>query len=293
MFTTSEIDVITTEYKKRQTERRKKLKKIWRTLLLITVIIVIMFVVLFPNQFDTGGTSWILPTYGGIALVITLLGYLISTKFNSVKPMYEYLYDEVIEKINRHEGMFLRYTAFETENVEFNKTGGLFTRHSSLRVKRHVEGDTENHHHFNIYDCTMTTSSGNSSTTHFDGIYFVLHKQVNTMLQVRSNGSPKLKGIKFHRIQEYPTLKVYKELEQQLLSIDKMYIDFITKLSESTEYKRVYLSIVDGEVHVALWYKKHPTRTLKNTSLQSMNTVATQFLDEYKLIGELADIDIY
>lgn len=293
MFTVSEIDRITTEFKEKQKERNQQLKKIWGYLLILTIGLIVASLLIFPNQFSSETTAWILPTYGSMILATTLIGYLVSINYISEKPVYEYLYNEVIEKINMHEGMFLAYTAYDKEVTRFNKTGGLFTRYCNVKVKRHTKGDTENHHQFNIYDCTLSTSSGNSSQTHFNGVYITLHKRLNTSLQVRSHGAPKLKGVKFNKLQDVHQLRVYKPLEQELSNTDRVYITFMNKLYESGTYKRVYLSIVEDAVHIALVFVKHPTRKCKNITIQAMNKVAAQFMDEYHFVNELAALDSY
>lgn len=293
MFSTSEYDRINIEYKRRQNERRKKFNTIWGVLLGITLLLIGILIYLFPNQFDNGDTVWILPTYGGILLVTTLVGFIVSLGFTSEKPFFEYVYPEVYEKLNLTEGLFLEYNSYEKGNREFNTKGGLFTRIASVRTRRHVKGFTEDQVQFDVYDCTMTTSSGKNQQTHFDGTYFVIHKQANTILQVRSNGSPKLKGVKFERKDEVDYIRAFKEKEKDLSNLDLTYVRYISKLRESPEYKRIYLSVVDGEIHIAFWYKKYPARKLKDFSVEALNNVYNIFFNEYKLAHEIAEVDSY
>ena len=197
MFTSSEFDRINSEFNERQNARRGKLKKIWGVLLGLTIFLILLFIYLFPNQFKNEDTVWIMPVYGGMAFAITFIGYLLTIRYISEKPFFEYVYPEIYQKLNMTEGLFFEYHAYEKQNKEFNTKGGLFTRIATVRSRRHVKGVTEDQIQFDIYDCTMTTSSGNSQQTHFDGTYIRIQKQLNTMVQVRSNGSPKLKGVKF------------------------------------------------------------------------------------------------
>ena len=291
MFTIGEFESINSEYKSKQATRRQKLVKVWGILLSLTIFIIVMFILIFPNQFNNGDTAWVLPTYGGIAFFITFFGFLISTKYQSGKPIYEFIFNEVIQKINMYEGLFLDYKAFDKEDRGFNKVGGLFTNHATVRVKRHISGDTDEHHHFNIYDCSMTTSSGNSQQTHFSGVYFVLNRQFDTSLQIRTNGSPKLKGVKFDRQDGFEGLRVYKEREQSMTNIDHTLLTFMNKLSENEEYRRVYLSVVDGQMHLGLWYKKNPLGKEKVMTVEVLNRFATYFMSEYQMINNLSAID--
>ncbi len=293
MFTRSEFEEINNEFNAKQAERRKKLVRVWGFVLGIVSFIIVVFIVAFPNQFDNESTAWILPTYGGILFLIAFIGFLISTKFQSEKPVFEYIYDEIIQKINMDEGLFLNYKAYDKEDRGFNKIGGLFTSFASVRVRRHISGDTEEHHHFNIYDCTMTTSSGNSQQTHFAGVYFVVNRQLNTSLQIRTNGSPKLKGVKFDRQDEFDGLKVYKEREQNMTNIDHTLLTFMNRFSENEEYKRVYLSVVDGQIHLALWFKKNPANKQKIINIETMNRLKEYFMSEYQIINDISSIDSF
>lgn len=293
MFTLSEFNKIKSEYLKKQNDRRKKLKAIWGILLGFTVLLILFFVILFPNQFKDGETAWILPTYGGMALATTLIGFLITIQYTSEKPFFEYVYKEVYNKLNMDEGLFFEYYPYKKTSREFNTNGGLFTRLASVKSRRHVKGRTEDQIPFDIYDCTMTTSNGKSQQTHFDGTYIVIKKQLHSIFQVRSNGSPKLKGVKFDRVEEAENIKTYKERDKDLTNLDLVYLRYINRLKENLQYKRVYFSIVDGEIHLALWYKKHPARKQKSFTIETLNKVYNVFYDEYKLINEINEIDSY
>jgi len=293
MFTSSEFDRINKEYKEKQNERRRKLKTIWGVLLGITVFVLLLLIYIFPNQFDNEDTFWIMPTYGGTALATTMIGFLITIKFTSEKPFFEYVYPEIYKKLNMTEELFFEYHGYEKQNREFNTKGGLFTRMASVKSRRHVKGATEDQIQFDIYDCTMTTSSGKSQQTHFDGTYIIIHKQLHSLLQVRTNGSPKMKGIKFDRKEEVDNIRAFKEKEKELSNLDLSYVRFIVRLSEDPQYKRIYFSIVDGEIHLALWHKKHPARKQKTFTVESLNNIYNVFFDEYKLINEMIAIDSY
>lgn len=293
MFSSSEFERINDEFKQIQKQKKQKLQKGWSIFLLLTIILIIGFIVIFPKQFNSGETAWILPTYGGMLLLTTILGLLISSNSVSVKPYYTFLYDEIYNKINMHEGMSLNYKSYDKEARGFNKVGGLFTRGASVNVKRHIEGDSADHHHFNIYECSLVTSNGKNSQTHFNGVYFVLNKSINTSLQIRTNGSPKLKGVKFDKQDEFEDIRVYKEKDQSMLNIDYLFVTYMNKLAMNEEYKKVFLSIVDGQIHLGIWYKNIPTKKQKNLTIESYNKLAAYFISEYQLLTELAGIDNY
>ena len=291
MYINSEFERLNKELNRRLFTKGQKIKKVWLFLLVATLLICGLFILFFPNQFNNEGTVWIMPVYGGIALSTTLVGFIISIKYKSEKPFFEYLYNEVIQKINLNEGLFLEYKSYEKTDKEFNYAGGMFTKHASIKVRRHVSGVSENEHHFDVYDCTMTTSNGKSQTVHFDGFYYVLNKQLNTTLQVRTSGSPKLKGVKYDRLKEYEEIKVYKPINQSVSNIDDMFIRYVKQLNDSEEYKRVYLSIVDGSLHLGITPRKNILRKQKIFDLAVLNNIADELFDEYKLINELEKLD--
>jgi len=293
MFTAIEFKRIHRKFKEVQSKRKQKIQKTWGIILGITVVILIAFIVIFPKQFQNPATVWILPTYGGMVFLVALIGFLVSGRYLSEKPFFDDLFPQVYNKINITEGMTLDYKAYDNEDKGFNKIGGLFTRIASVKIRRHVLGTTEEQHRFNIYDCLMTTSNGKSQQTHFDGVYFVLEKNVNTSLQVRTNGSPRLKGIKFDKQPEFQEIRVYKEIEQTMKSIDNQFVRFVSDLSRNQEYKKVYLSIIDGQIHLGLWYKNHPARKQKMMTVETLNSLYTFFLNEYKLLNDIEKLDVY
>ncbi len=291
MFTSGEYERINQELNERLQSKSQKIKKVWLTILLLVMLVCGVLVLVFPNQFKDGSTAWILPVYGGLAFLTTLIGYLISIKYRSEKPYFEYLYEEIIQKINLNEGSFIDYHSYEKTDKEFNRLGGLFTRMASIKVRRHMKGKSEKNHQYDIYDCTMTTSNGKSQTVHFDGVYFALHKDLNTILQVRTSGTPKLKGMKYDRLKEIEDIKVYKPVDENLGNIDYTLIEFVKRLREVENHKRVYLSIVEGSIHIAISYRKHPLRKPKQFDLTVLNQIASNFAQEIQFINSIDEID--
>ena len=166
----------------------------------------------------------------------------------------------------------------------------MFVRGANVKTLRHVSGSTDNNEEFHLYDCQLTTSNGKSQTTHFNGIYIVIKKAHLHKFQVRSQGSPKLKGIKFKKDDTYTDQKVYVEEEQSLTDDMKRYISFFKSKLQHPLYKRLYFSTVEDEVHFAIWYRNHPARKLKVISLDSVNHVYAYFMNEYDIVNELSHV---
>ena len=146
---------------------------------------------------------------------------------------------------------------------------------------------------FQIYNTTLVTSSGKNQQVHFDGIYYLVAKELNTVLQIRSNGSPKLKGVKFSRQNEFEDFKVYKLVDDTMTNIDYNLIRFYEKLIEREELKRVYLSVVKNQIHLGIWFKKHPLRKQKRIDLEKINQIYQLYMDQLQMIQSLSDLDTY
>jgi hypothetical protein len=290
MYHQSEIERLKPEFDIQQKARQKSLKKIWGILLLFSLVVCATMIVIFPNQFDNGETAWILPTYGGMFVISFLGGFLVSFNLKSEKPFFTFLYKEMYKKINLDEGLFLEYDSYSKINKDFNIDGGLFTRNAKPTVKRHLKGVSKEENQFNIYDCTLTTSNGNSQTTHFNGVYISIDKQLNTSIQVRTNGSPKRKGIKYDKVEEITDFKVYKEQTEHMTNLDYSLVQFMTRLKQDFMYKKIYLSVNNNKISLALWYKKHPARKMSAVNMTQMNEVYRYFLSELELIDTLDSI---
>ena len=290
MFNATDFRAIYESFGVVQEQRRKKLKKIWGTILFGSTAIIVILIILFPGQFSKGETAWILPTYGGMVFLTGLIGYLVSLNFVSEKPFFENLFPAIYTKINQSEGLYLEYTAFDKTSREFNKEGGLFTRYASVQVRRRVVGRSDESMPFEIYDTTLTTSNGKSQQVHFDGVYFKIEKPLNTTVQIRVKGSPKYKGIKMIRQEEEQNIRVYKLEGEYISNLDRMLQSYVERLAEDPNLRNVALSVMDNEIHLALHYKKQLKRKTKNFTNEVLNNYYTMFLDEIKLVNELSNI---
>ena len=290
MFTTSEFERINDEFKKELKTLSTKNKRIWGILFFATTVLIVLLIIIFPNQFKNEEVSWILPVYGGMAFLLTLIGFLISLNYISEKPFFTVLFEKIYRKINLDEGIFLEYKSYDKDNIGYNKTGGLFTKWSRVINRRHISGNTENQHKFDVFDCVMVTSSGKNKRVHFDGTYLILHKKPNTIVQFRSGGSPKLKNIKFSKIENEYGFKIYKELDKELSSTDLTLQRYYEKLISLKGIKRVYLGTTENEIHIALAYRKYPARKKKNVTIQTCNDYLSYFKSELAMIDEIDNL---
>lgn len=291
MFTLTEIEKLKEKFKEEVLIRNKQARFIWSGLSLFSFIVIVGILLIFPNIFSGDITAWIIPVYASLSFIVFLAGYFISFNYISEKPTFMYLYDEIYDKINNQEGFFLEYIAYDKENKSFNKNGGLFPRNASIYTRRHVSGFSDESIVFNIFDTTIKTSTGNGEQIHFNGIYYILDKKINTSIQIRTNGSPKFKGIKFNRLDDFKDLRVYKKEEEVMMNIDHILLNFMKELLEKKIYVKLYLSVVENQIHLALWNVSHPARKQKVVTESSVKAITEYFMSELALVNEIGDLD--
>ncbi len=291
MYSSSQVEILNEQFKKEQLGRRKQLKKIWFFFLGLTIIICLILYLIFPNQFFDGSTAWIMPVYGGLAFLTTLIGYLISHNYNSEKPFFNYLYKEMYQKINLDQGLYLEYESYNKTEKTFNKEDGLFTSFANVNIRRFVKGYTLEQYTYKTYDCELTTSSGNNRQVHFNGIYFSIEKPLNTTIQIRSNGSPKIKGVKLSRLPEFTEFKVYKEADSSMSNLDHQLLRFASNLNQDPNIKKMYLGVYNNRLNLAVWYRKYNCRKHSKINIDVLNNAYNYFMSELDLITQLNQIN--
>lgn len=287
MMTKEAFQTIKKTFNIKQKQRKKYLSKIWGILLgVLTIITIVLMIVLLPKFHDDDLVLMLFIFMGSIVFAL-LLGLIFSNVLDSEKPYVEYVNDAVIKRINLNEGLFLKYQAYDKTKEKFHQSGGIFYHHTNIKKYWKLEGISDDNYPFSIYDCLMTTSSGQYQQTHLNGIYMVIEKDVETTIQIRPNGKPRIKGVKYQKSSDYLLYKVYKVEDERLNEQDKKMITLYETLSHQPNHKKVYISVVENEVHIAIWYKKHPARKQKALTLQTVNTLEKYFMDDIKIINQL------
>lgn len=287
MYSHYEFEIIKNEFDEKQKSRRIKLIDNWGLVLIVSISLLVAGMIIVHLYAIEENIAYIVYAFFIIASLITAIGLISSIRYTSSKPYFEYLFPTIIQKINDGEGMFLSYKAYPKSDQMINKQGGLFTRFASISTKRCITGFSEVQIPFSICDSIISTSTGDSQATLFDGSYFYLEKQGTTDLQIRTTGSPKLKGMKFKKVNYDSQLKVYKPINQELNIIDKKYLDFMESIKKNDRYRHLYLSINKEGMHLALWYKKYPLRKKKPLTLDVLNQYYKDFMDEISFVKQL------
>lgn len=148
MYTQYEFEIIKKEFNEKQNLRRKKLKKIWGILLFSFSIILLIGILLFQIYAKGDEIAWIFYFFIGTTVLIMGIALLVSFTYVSNKPYFEYIFPNIIQKINDEEGLFLTYQSYPKLDKTFNEKGGLFTRYATITTKRCVRDILLNNMHF-------------------------------------------------------------------------------------------------------------------------------------------------
>ncbi len=287
MYMISECDAVCKEYSKMVKHRSKKLTKIW--LYVFAGYLGVMIILPMIPDFLDKDPGWVLYIiYGGMAFVGLSIALLISIFSISDVPAFDYLYKEIYNKLNQERGTFYKYASFEKEKFEFNINGGIFPRTCRTAVKKHVSGISPNDNTFDIFDVTLVTGGGKNKQVHFSGIYFVV-KHANTAdFQLRSHSRPHLKGVKYIKNEDVKDIKVYLREGNSISNIEYKFIDTLERLNRNLKAKKIYLSLIKDEIHFA-YVPKVPIRKQYDLTVEKINKVYTAFLEEIRIIDELAE----
>jgi len=281
MFTTSEYGFIEEEYTKLLDSKTKKPKVVSSRLFMIFAILIIL--VLFSGIMKNEPWDLIVPIVGSIIFLILIIFLLISFKYTSEKPFYEYIVKKIIDKINYNLDLNIQQMEIVKTKYDFNSKGGIFTRFSSTKVRMHLQGHSVHGKPFDLYETILITSDGKTQTTHLNGVYIVTPSNENFYQQIRTNGSPHLKGNKYDLIEKTDEFRNYLDKDTKMISVNDQYVNLFKKLHQSLGYKKAYMSIVEKEVHFAIQPVK--LYEYKELSFEKIN----EAYDEIKNLIELVD----
>lgn len=277
MYQQSEFQRIHEGYLDEVKKAAKKIRKVWATLLVLDLIITaITFGVLIFLGTDV--FHWLAILIASLPIVIIALGLLISIRFVSEKPTFTNLFPKIYQRISEEQSEYLQYQAYPKDKWTFNKEGGLFVGFSQVTVKRHVRGRTKKGSSFELYQCQISSSNGKSQTVHFNGSYFVIPRRQSLYLQVRTNGSPALKGVKYSKVSDDKSMRIFIEKNKQEPSELSTYISIFQKI-EMLNPMKLYMSVTHDAIHVAVEHHQKVKKTVPLT-IDALNTYAERFTTE-------------
>ncbi|MFA6800683.1 MAG: hypothetical protein WCR19_01090 [Acholeplasmataceae bacterium] len=250
MFTQEKYESIQKELNRLTAQKIKVTRLVFYIYLLVLLLGLTIY--LLSNQDDL-----LVILITGILIGLGILGLVFSKFLISKQTMSDYLYHEIIEHINLDSGMFYKYSGKEKntkEQIDKFYEGGLFPR-AAVFVINNMSGFNAEQLKFECFNLKIISSNGNTSTIHFDGIYYLMETHLTTDLQLRTKGKPNVKGEKYQLINENEYMSVYKPETENLNDVDENIIKKVKSYFTDETYKNVYLSVKNGHIHFALKYK--------------------------------------
>lgn len=283
MFTDSELNYMNDEYKILVNETMLKHKKVSISLSVLALFITGIIFVL--DSVSNKSFEWIVGIYAILFLVGTLIYVLFSFKSTFKKPFYDVVVKKVIDKINFNLDLSLQYSSEKKIKFNHNNNGGIFSRYCRSNVRMHVDGFSIEGKQFDLFELALITGNGKNQHTHLDGMYIVTSNKTDIIQQIRTNGSPHLKGVKYRLIEKDLGYKLYLSDESETLSPNKRYSDIFLSVMNDTMYKKAYMSVIENETHFAV----HKVRLYKykKIELNNMTNLYENIVSFIKLVDEL------
>jgi len=225
-------------------ERRKR-RRIW--IYPPGLVPVIAAAVLFHVVFGFAPETTALLTLATALLVYSVL-YLIDRFYVGRGPFEEIVLPVLVERISKETGIPIEHEHRPKKvHRDLNRTGGLYPRGSSVSVKNalHTADDS-------FFEVTFVQSTGNSSVTHFKGVYGRLAIAHGERFQLRERGRPHLKGASYERKDDIGGYRVYRESSKEDAALFQAYARILDKLKTDASTTRVALSALPEELHVAV-----------------------------------------
>ncbi len=291
MFTQESFYTIEKTYHEMLDASRFKMRRIslWVIFGVIVSGVLIYNILSMVNAFESSNEVLGLVGFVGFVLVFPIVAFVMSYSYKSSKIYYNYIYKEVIEHINQMEGTFYQYTGkkkYDKAHREIIKEGGLYPA-ASVSVDNQIFGYSSEQYPFNMYQLRDISSNGQSSTIHFDGIYIVLKQPVASMFQIRTNGRPHQKEVKYKKIDKIDKISIYKPEDEQMALTDQKYLDIVKKLMYDENIRSVDISSNLSELHLGIQYKKYPNKKIKELDLNAINSIVKYYMDIFRIIDSL------
>lgn len=284
MFGNYDSDKLLAEYTNRVNQKTKNSYKVifYITLVFVLGLIAIYFL---TDWFFTKDGILLIVFFSFLIIVALILVIVISKYYIRTKVVFDYFFKEIYQQINIDNEWKIQYLGNPKVKNDFVKEGGLFSKYARATVSRSVKGITDNKNPFIIYDLKLITGGGQYQQTHLDGLYFITKVSCGNVFQIRSNGKPSTKLHQFEKQDLDEEFKVYLKYGSSIDLIERAFLSKMKELKIRLNAKKVYLSMMDNNLHFAYSGKDIPRG--KRISSNRINELYQIFIDEIKLIDEL------
>lgn len=287
MLSSSEKQSIIQDYQKKNKEIRKKWKDIFLRIGLFMLVALAVAIVLFgwKDNLELRVFSYI---FGGVALLILGISYLVGNYMYSPKATYQVLIPALVEKINVYEELNLKYEAYNKEKKTINKESQLFTRGASVTVQSSLSGYNDYLEAWSIHDIRVVVSTGQSTAILFDGFLFELDRPNDVAFQLRSASRPSNKPIKFRKEEKVNDYKLFVEEGDNIPSNIENIADKLQEIHTMFHVKHLYFSALKEKTYLGIQSKSLPRKQRKLTE-EKVQKMYDDFVRYSKIMNMLGD----
>lgn len=294
MFTTLQYKQINRIYKEKIQEAQKKTTKIFTWIIIVLGIIAVsLYIVLNMIEVVLVRDDIIaIIVISSIVIFFVALMYLLSFYSKNKKVLYTYVYKEVVDFINEEEGTQYQYQSYikDKELTELVHSSNLFPK-GSVNIKFHVSGYTKEQRKFDMFELSIITNNGKTSTVHFDGIYYVIHVDIGTDVQIRNSSKPHRTDIKYTKVKREDRLKMFKPEDLKINEYDQGHWYKIKNTLNNTYVKYAYLSTTNHKINYGIQYASKYAKKPKVLTLDVLNSIESYFKDHIEMANTLETTD--
>lgn len=206
------------------------------------------------------------------ALVLLTFGMIF---YVSEKPMYEFLYRELLKEISAEEDIEYNYQSFPKDK-EFLQKGRLFSKSHSNEVRYKLSFEAENNM-VDIYNLYVYSKAQKSNRLIFNGIYMVFHVTNLSAYQIRTKGPLKNRNKNLELIEDNSKYQIFAKKDTPLPHNVTTIFNKLTKRF----YDHIYISGVRNQIHIAInnFNHQHSTKSLSNNELERIKNDLESLID--------------
>ena len=288
MLSSSEKQLILKAYREKNKEIRKRWGRILLRISLFMLLALAILIILigWQDNIELQVFSFI---FGGIAILISLVSYLVSRYMYSPKATYQVLIPALLEKLNFYEERSVDYQAYNKDYKTINKESQLFSRGASVSVYGSLNGFNNSMEAWAMHDIRVVISTGQSTAILFDGFLFELNRKNKVAFQLRSASRPSNKPIKFRKEEKVNGYKLFVEEGENIPSNVHNIAKRLEEIASMFHVKHLYFSALKDKTYLGIQSKSLPRKQGKLTE-EKVEELYQEFARYINIMNMLGDV---
>jgi hypothetical protein len=260
----------------------KRINKIFWVISVFIILIALIILLSMVNSMFNVLTYFLF--FLGLSVIELFLSFIIKSVGN-YQFVNQVLHKEMIAMYNQNEEDSLRYRFKPKDLTKFNVNMALFNRYSGANIPFAIEQNDASMPYL-FMKASLVTSSGKSSTVHFDGMYLRIKKSLPDDFHIkpkktksnRKNAKMYHTEIEGHHVYvpEYDYIKEERSLKKPFPSY---YIDFYNSVVSIFNTDKIYIGSDKEFLDIAI-YNKFPFKAPKDLDYDTIHNY-------YRLISGL------